>query len=131
MRTDRLASLFAKNFFHLSDFLLNLAPEFFVGSLGFEVGFLECATDFLFDRAFHLVRSALDLILRAVFHLDLLTRGTQARDRPNHPQANLKCMALKANLRLVTGFTCERGKRGTGWGMTLAAWMVPGPAKSA
>jgi hypothetical protein len=60
--------LLVEQLFNLADFLLDLACELFDLAFGLQVGIVRYLACFLFDCAFHFMKLASNLILRARFH---------------------------------------------------------------
>jgi hypothetical protein len=60
--------LFAEDFLHVADFLLDLAGDFFVGAAISQVGIADRFSALLFNFAFGFPQTALDLIFSARFH---------------------------------------------------------------
>jgi hypothetical protein len=73
----------------LADFLLHLARELLVLAIRRQVGVVCDPAGLLFGFAFHFVKSAFDLILRARFHHYLLLPPTKARWVPNGLQSTV------------------------------------------
>jgi hypothetical protein len=64
------SKLFFENFFHLADFLYDLAADFFALAFGFKVGIIRRAADLFLDAAFHFMGLASHLVLGALLHGD-------------------------------------------------------------
>jgi hypothetical protein len=67
--TPSPADLLLKNLFNLPDFLLDLTGELFDLAFSGQVGVVRDLSRFLLNFAFHFMKLACDLILRARFHV--------------------------------------------------------------
>jgi hypothetical protein len=69
-------------FFDLTDFLLDLASEFFVLAFGLKVRVVRNLPRFFFNVTFHFVQLAFDLVCRARFHTSSCSLFKLASLRP-------------------------------------------------
>jgi hypothetical protein len=66
---ERWVGLLLQNRFNLADFLLDFSGKFFALAIGCQPGIVRQLSRFLLGLAFQLMQLALDLIVRARFHL--------------------------------------------------------------
>jgi hypothetical protein len=67
-RAEAARRLLFEDFFHLAEFALNFAADFFDLAFGFEAGLVEHAADFLFHGAFGFVECAFGFVTCASIH---------------------------------------------------------------